>query len=126
MLPTFEVATRYATFTFLADELCISQSAVSHQLKNLEDLWGLQLFQRGKILCLPEPHRRKLLQNAVAGLMVLAGRRAGMFAREDIRELARTRLISIWLRIQGIITVRGYRYIIPCSAAWRCQSSTTV
>lgn len=31
---------------------------------------------------------RKLLQNAVAGLMVLAGRRAGMFAREDIAGLA--------------------------------------
>ncbi|MGV9798014.1 oxidoreductase [Mycobacterium sp. NPDC003449] len=31
---------------------------------------------------------RKLLQNAVAGLMVLAGRRAGMFARADIAELA--------------------------------------
>ncbi|MBH1928315.1 oxidoreductase [Serratia rubidaea] len=31
---------------------------------------------------------RKLLQNAVAGLMVLANRRAGMFTREDITELA--------------------------------------
>lgn len=31
---------------------------------------------------------RKLLQNAVAGLMVLAGRRAGMFGRADIAELA--------------------------------------
>lgn len=31
---------------------------------------------------------RKLLQNAVAGLMVLANRRAGMFARGDITELA--------------------------------------
>lgn len=31
---------------------------------------------------------RKLLQNAVAGLMVLAGRRAGMFSRADITELA--------------------------------------
>ena len=31
---------------------------------------------------------RKLLQNAVAGLMVLANRRAGMFAREDITALA--------------------------------------
>ncbi|MGN7911105.1 oxidoreductase [Enterobacter sp. 22466] len=31
---------------------------------------------------------RKLLQNAVAGLMVLANRRAGMFRREDISELA--------------------------------------
>lgn len=31
---------------------------------------------------------RKLLQNAVAGLMVLTGRRAGMFGRADIAELA--------------------------------------
>ncbi|MCG7366275.1 oxidoreductase [Pantoea tagorei] len=31
---------------------------------------------------------RKLLQNAVAGLMVLANRRAGMFARADISTLA--------------------------------------
>ncbi|WP_442801133.1 oxidoreductase [Serratia rubidaea] len=31
---------------------------------------------------------RKLLQNAVAGLMVLVNRRAGMFTREDITELA--------------------------------------
>ncbi|MDN8540354.1 oxidoreductase [Erwinia sp. DT-104] len=31
---------------------------------------------------------RKLLQNAVAGLMVLANRRAGMFSRKDITELA--------------------------------------
>jgi 2-dehydropantoate 2-reductase len=31
---------------------------------------------------------RKLLQNAVAGLMVLAGRRAGMFSRADITRLS--------------------------------------
>ncbi len=32
---------------------------------------------------------RKLLVNAVAGLMVLTGRRSGMFRREDVAELAR-------------------------------------
>lgn len=31
---------------------------------------------------------RKLLQNAVAGLMVLTGRRSGMFGRDDIAELS--------------------------------------
>lgn len=31
---------------------------------------------------------RKLLQNAAAGLMALAGRRAGMFARPDVADLA--------------------------------------
>ena len=35
---------------------------------------------------------RKLLQNAVAGLMVLTGRRAGMFARADITGLSRAYL----------------------------------
>ncbi|WP_034912601.1 transcriptional regulator GcvA [Erwinia sp. 9145] len=51
-LRAFEVATRHATFTAAAEELHITQSAVSHQLKNLEDLWGLQLFQRGRSLSL--------------------------------------------------------------------------
>lgn len=35
---------------------------------------------------------RKLLQNATAGLMVLAGRRSGMFRRDDIGGLARAYL----------------------------------
>ncbi|MBU9865377.1 transcriptional regulator GcvA [Rahnella aceris] len=51
-LRAFEVATRHSTFTSAAEELFITQSAVSHQLKKLEDSWGLQLFQRGKTLSL--------------------------------------------------------------------------
>ncbi len=51
-LRTFEVATRHATFTSASEELHITQSAVSHQLKNLEEILGLQLFQRGKSLSL--------------------------------------------------------------------------
>jgi DNA-binding transcriptional LysR family regulator len=42
-LRAFEVATRHATFTSASEELHVTQSAVSHQLKNLEDIWGLQL-----------------------------------------------------------------------------------
>ena len=49
-LRTFEVATRHTTFTSTAAELFITQSAVSHQLKNLEEIWGVQLFERGKTL----------------------------------------------------------------------------
>lgn len=51
-LRAFEVATRHATFTSASEELHVTQSAVSHQLKNLEEIWGLQLFQRGKSLSL--------------------------------------------------------------------------
>ncbi|WP_445572065.1 transcriptional regulator GcvA [Pseudomonas sp. E102] len=51
-LRAFEVATRHPTFTAAAQELHVTQSAVSHQLKHLEALWGLQLFERGKSLTL--------------------------------------------------------------------------
>lgn len=37
---------------------------------------------------------RKLLVNALAGLMVLAGRRAGMFRRDDVAALARAYLVE--------------------------------
>lgn len=49
-LRAFEVATRHPTFTAAAQELHVTQSAVSHQLKHLEALWGVQLFERGKAL----------------------------------------------------------------------------
>lgn len=49
-LRAFEVATRHPTFTAAAQELHVTQSAVSHQLRHLEELWGLQLFERGKAL----------------------------------------------------------------------------
>ena len=49
-LRAFEVATRHATFTAASEELHVTQSAVSHQLRHLEELWGVQLFQRGKSL----------------------------------------------------------------------------
>ncbi|MBD8472930.1 transcriptional regulator GcvA [Pseudomonas sp. CFBP 8770] len=51
-LRAFEVATRHATFTSASEELHVTQSAVSHQLRHLEDLWGLKLFERGKSLTL--------------------------------------------------------------------------
>ena len=51
-LRAFEVATRHTTFTAAAAELFVTQSAVSHQLKHLEAIWGVQLFQRGKTLSL--------------------------------------------------------------------------
>lgn len=45
-LRALEAAARHLSFTKAADELNISQSAVSHQIKHLEDLWELKLFVR--------------------------------------------------------------------------------
>jgi LysR family glycine cleavage system transcriptional activator len=43
----FESAARHLSFTAAAEELCITQSAVSKQVKSLEDALGVALFLRG-------------------------------------------------------------------------------
>jgi len=45
-LRAFEVAARHSSFTRAADELCVTPSAVSHQVKTLEDHLGVVLFVR--------------------------------------------------------------------------------
>jgi LysR family glycine cleavage system transcriptional activator len=45
-LRTFEVAARRSSFTRAAEELCVTQTAVSHQIRLLEDHLGLALFRR--------------------------------------------------------------------------------
>ena len=45
-LRAFEAAARHLNFTRAADELCVTQAAVSHQVKTLEDQLGNVLFRR--------------------------------------------------------------------------------
>ena len=45
-LRAFEAAARHLSFTRAADELCVSQAAVSHQVKALEQRLGTVLFRR--------------------------------------------------------------------------------
>ena len=45
-LRAFEAAGRYLSFTKAADELHVTQAAVSHQVKSLEEHLGLRLFRR--------------------------------------------------------------------------------
>ena len=45
-LRALEAAARHASFTRAAHELNVTQSAISHQIKTLEELWGLKLFKR--------------------------------------------------------------------------------
>ena len=47
-LECFEAAARHLSFTQAGAELCLTQSAVSRQIKNLEQFLGLQLFVRSK------------------------------------------------------------------------------
>jgi LysR family transcriptional regulator, glycine cleavage system transcriptional activator len=45
-LRAFEAAARHLSFTSAAAELNVTQAAVSHQIKALEDRLGLKLFRR--------------------------------------------------------------------------------
>jgi LysR family glycine cleavage system transcriptional activator len=45
-LRTFEAAARHCSFKGAGDELCVSHSAVSHQIKKLEEYLGVDLFVR--------------------------------------------------------------------------------
>ena len=45
-LKSFEAAARHESFTRAAEELCVTQGAVSHQVKALEQELGVTLFRR--------------------------------------------------------------------------------
>jgi LysR family transcriptional regulator, glycine cleavage system transcriptional activator len=45
-LKSFEAAARHESFTRAAEELCVTQGAVSHQVKALEEELGIKLFNR--------------------------------------------------------------------------------
>ncbi len=45
-LRALEAASRHLNFTRTAEELMITQSAVSHQIRHIEELWDFKLFER--------------------------------------------------------------------------------
>ncbi len=45
-IKAFEASARYLSFTKAAEELCVTQGAISRQIKLLEDYLGVSLFQR--------------------------------------------------------------------------------
>jgi LysR family glycine cleavage system transcriptional activator len=64
-LRAFEAAARHLSFTRAADELCVTQAAISHQVKGLEDYLGHRLFER-------LPRNLKLTSQGAALMPVLA------------------------------------------------------
>ena len=84
-LRAFEAAARHLSFTRAAQELHVTQTAISHQIRALEDLLGVKLFRRlARGLVLTEEAQRYLpavrdafarLETATAEL--LAGRTEG-------------------------------------------------
>lgn len=54
-LRALEAVARHLSYTRAAEELFVTQSAISHQVKHAEELWGLKLFEkRGRHIILTE------------------------------------------------------------------------
>jgi LysR family glycine cleavage system transcriptional activator len=87
-LKAFEAAARYVSFTRAAEELCVTQGAVSHQVKALESELGVKLFNRDRQrLTITDAGREYLA--ATASLPKLVAFRDWLLAQasEDIRQL---------------------------------------
>lgn len=107
-LRTFDTAARHMSFTKAAEELCVTQSAVSRQIRLLEEFLDLQLFERKhRTIVLTadgERYKREI---------------AGIFNQMDLatRRLRRNRKREI-LKIQTYTTFT-MRWLIP--RMWRFQ-----
>ena len=82
-LNTFRVVARTLHFTRASEELNLTQSAVSHQIRALEDELGVKLFVRNKRKISLTPHGQKVLDYANKMLQQLEDMR---YEIEDNRE----------------------------------------
>ncbi len=71
-LHTFESVARHLSFTNAAKELFVTQAAVSHQIKALEEYLGVKLFYREKRKVFLSEEGQKLLPSVVSGLQGIA------------------------------------------------------
>jgi len=71
-LHTFEAVARRMSFTAAADELCLTQSAVSRQIKSLEDDLGRPLFLRRHRAIELTPDGHRLFEAVTRGLDEIA------------------------------------------------------
>lgn len=99
-LVTFEAAARLSSFTRAAQELHVSQAAVSRQIARLEQQLGTRLFRRGQRRLELTGAGRRLQESVTAGLGEIASgvRRVRMSGDEPPVTLASTiAFANYWL-----------------------------
>lgn len=109
-LRAFEAAARHASFTRAAEELAITQSAVSRHIRTLEDHFACRLFQRrGRQLELTEPAR-----------LLLPGLRDGFDALERACSSLRAEEGVLRLKAPSTLTMR---WLLARLSNFRMQNS---
>ena len=95
----FEAAARYLSFTAAAEELYLTQSAVSKQVKSLEDALGKALFLRGGKGLSLTPEGRQLFEAARTALAQLTSAVDGLLAvdRSSVSVTTTPSFAALWL-----------------------------
>lgn len=99
-LRTFEAAARHAHFGRAAQELCVTDSAVSHQIRQLEEQLGVSLFEReGRQVRPSAPARRLLhsLQQAFELILDACDELRDPGSQAQLRVAVTTELAQKWL-----------------------------
>ena len=94
-LRAFCSAARHRSFKFAADELCVTPSAVSHQMKELETALGMRLFER-KTRALELTTAAHRLLDEVEPLLEALDRTLAQLARRNGRQTLRVRLPALF------------------------------
>lgn len=94
-LRAFCVAARHRSFKFAASQLCLTPSAVSHQMKELETLLCIRLFER-KTRALELTTAGHRLLEEVEPLLEALDRTLTQFARHHGRQTLRVRLPALF------------------------------
>lgn len=110
-LKAFEAAARHTSFRGAAEELCVSHSAISHQIKQLEQFLKIELFSRSA-------HSVKLTE---------AGEHYYPFLRDAFDRLVEGTELLLAPHNPHILTIRVYntfaiRWLIPRLASFQSQN----
>lgn len=108
-LVTFEALARLRNGGRVADELCVTPSAVSHRIRQLEAHVGSRLFERGDFTLTSEG--AAYLANVRAGLTALQPRSAR--ADEGRRTLLRVAVTPTFARTYVMPRLAGFRAAYP-------------
>jgi LysR family transcriptional regulator, glycine cleavage system transcriptional activator len=97
-LRTFEAVARHLSFTMAATDMALTQSAVSHQIRALEDHLGARLFRRRHRGIEMTPEGRTFLEGVRGGLdsILLATERIRNQHRVGVLTVASPAAFAIW------------------------------
>lgn len=86
-LRAFEAAARHLSFTNAASELNVTPGALSHQIRGLEEILGIQLFERRTRAIALTPEGKLLYPGLQAGFGLIRDAVAGVRATSENRAL---------------------------------------